>query len=247
MVTGKADVRTSTKSWDGWPDTTTKEPSSQLLLKMSETEIRSPAAVLNFWFGGSIENNYKTKWFPTSSRSLQEQADFEITQKFSNYFSDALENNLDHWMDEKHSTIALIVILDQFSRHIYRQLPSDAPERARADMTALSLAERLTSKEDWSDGLRIDEFVFSLMPYRHSATLSRLQYVLECIDQRAQSHDKQMELLQKFRKQTLRRFQHLQDRSMVCSLPFFLPVSPFLTLCVSLSLPRCSFSGGGGG
>ena len=173
--------------------------------------------VINFWFGDSLEINYKTKWFPTSSKELQKKADEIITLKFSSLLSNAINHQLNDWLTSKQSTIALILVLDQFSRHIYRSLPSDAIERQIADKLALEVAEQLIKNENWDEELKIDEFVFCLMPFRHSATLERLQYVLQSIDKRAQQQEKYSELLQKFRKQTLRRLQHLQDRHSVCN------------------------------
>jgi uncharacterized protein (DUF924 family) len=178
----------------------------------------NPQEVLSFWFDGNLDQNYKTKWFPTSSRSLQQQADEIITTKFSRYLYAALNHKLDHWLDQISSTIALIIILDQFSRHIYRQLdlPSDAQERILTDQLALSITEKLiSSSSSWDLNLQVDQFVFSLMPFRHSATLERLQFVLNSIDEKIATHEKYSELLNKFRKQTLRRFQHLQDRNAV--------------------------------
>lgn len=187
-------------------------------MAQSESEIEiDPRAqeVLSFWFDGNLDENYKTKWFPTSSKFLQQQADELITTNYSSLLSAAIDHQLDSWLTHKLSTIALIIILDQFSRHIYRPLPSDAMERLVADQYALQVAERLTSTPNWDKGLTIDQFIFSLMPFRHSATLNRLQYVLESIDQRLSIHEKYFDLLHKFRKQTLRRLQHLQDRNAV--------------------------------
>lgn len=178
--------------------------------------------VINFWFGGDLDNNYKTKWFPTASKQLQQTADEIITRKFSNLLKDAIEHKLDDWTTSTKSTIALIVTLDQFSRHIYRNLPSEAIERKQADELALQIAEKLTENENWDEGMNVDEFVFSLMPFRHSATLERLQYVLQHIDKKSEQQEKYSELLQKFRKQTLRRLQHLQDRRSVCYYLFIL-------------------------
>jgi uncharacterized protein (DUF924 family) len=196
-------------------------PAAMNEMEMVSTEAiyeLNPQEVLSFWFDGNLDQNYKTKWFPTSSRSLQQQADEIITTKFSRYLYAALNHELDHWLDQISSTIALIIILDQFSRHIYRQLdlPSDAQERILTDQLALSITEKLiSSSSSWDLNLQVDQFVFSLMPFRHSATLGRLQFVLNSIDEKIATHEKYSELLNKFRKQTLRRFQHLQDRNAV--------------------------------
>lgn len=102
--------------------------------------------------------------------------------------------------------------MDQFSRHILRLEDAGSALRVKADELALSVAEELTSTPDWDRDLSVGEFVFSLMPFRHSATLDRLTKVLQRVDSRAEEEAKACSLLTKFRKQTLRRLQHLEDR-----------------------------------
>lgn len=78
--------------------------------------------VLQFWFGGDLHVNYKTKWFPDGSVDTQNKADSVIFKKYSEIFQLAIDNKLTHWNDNIRSTVALIIIFDQFSRHIYRLL-----------------------------------------------------------------------------------------------------------------------------
>lgn len=103
--------------------------------------------------------------------------------------------------------------LDQFSRHIYRDLPADAKERKSADAMALVLAEGLVNIANWQHGMSTPEFVFALMPFRHSSTLERLEVVLGLISKRRDTVGHSDELLSKFQKQTLRRYQALQDKA----------------------------------
>lgn len=177
----------------------------------------SYADVLDFWFGGDQAINYKTKWFPSGSTDLQQVADGMISEKFGDVFKLAVNGSLQHWCNEKRGTVALIIVLDQFSRHLFRkmQLPADANERQVVDSIALSLSEELCLLPSWDTGLSIPETVFSLMPLRHSPTIERLETVLSHIDRREKLQLLDTELLQKFRKQTTRRLQHLQDRKKV--------------------------------
>lgn len=176
--------------------------------------------VFNYWFGGDIKVNYKTKWFPTGNIQLQEQADLDITNKFGDLFYKAVSNDVEilQWKNETRSCIAYVILLDQFSRHIYRYqgLASNAIERKHADSLALSAIESLTSRlTNWDENLSVSEFVFGLMPFRHSATSKRLENVMKLINQRQERESNGIDLLTKFRKQTLRRLQHLQDRDKV--------------------------------
>ncbi|CAN0108696.1 unnamed protein product, partial [Ectocarpus fasciculatus] len=167
-------------------------------------ESEEAAAVLSYWFDGDTSQNYKYKWFPSSNRDIQEKADRDVTDRFSACLQLALNDGLGYWGDGARATIAKIIVLDQFSRHIYRHLPSDAPERKEADAKALVLAERLVRRSDWPGTVSTPEFVFSLMPFRHSSTLERLEAVMAFISERKGVSGKDQELLSKFQKQTLR-------------------------------------------
>lgn len=69
------------------------------------------------------------------------------------------------------------------------------------------------STAGWAGGLSTAEFVFALMPFRHSSTLERLDMVLRLVGERLGSEGKDQELLLKFHKQTKRRYQALRDRA----------------------------------
>jgi tRNA(Ile)-lysidine synthase TilS/MesJ/uncharacterized protein (DUF924 family) len=182
-------------------------------------------AVLAFWFDGDTAENYKTKWFPSSNKDIKENADRQITERFGLLLDQAVSSRLGHWGNSVKAVIAKIIVLDQFSRHIYRHLPPEAAERAAADQQALALTEELLQGRygrgrgqpagGWQDALTTPEFVFALMPLRHSSTLGRLAAVLAYIEERTRTgvSGKDQELLSKFYKQTLRRQQALQDRA----------------------------------
>ena len=85
----------------------------------AETDSRAEE-VLQFWFGGDMHTNYKTKWFPDGSAETQRKADETVSALFGNLFTSAINGELADWKKGLRSTVALIVILDQFSRHIYR-------------------------------------------------------------------------------------------------------------------------------
>jgi uncharacterized protein (DUF924 family) len=120
------------------------------------------------------------------------------------------------WNNNNRYRVALIVVIDQFSRHIYRyqNIPIDSPIRKNTDNTALKLAEDLIKQSNnWDKDLSIAQFVFALMPYRHTPTTNNLDIVMSLIDNRKKREEEEISLLEKFRKETLRRLQHLQDRA----------------------------------
>lgn len=174
--------------------------------------------VLEFWFGGDLHVNYHTKWFPDGNGDLQARTDAEIQARFDDLLNGAINGHLNFWADTSRGKLALIIVLDQFSRHIYRlqQLPAEHDLRKQADSSALALAQSL--QESAAEEIRqwpVAQMVFALMPFRHNATIDRLEFVLSRLDDRDKQTVQSAELMSRFRKQTVRRLQHLQDRAKV--------------------------------
>ena len=124
----------------------------------NEVLILPPGEVLEYWFGtGDQKENYKTKWFP-ANKEAEATVDEEIYYRFNGTFEAALGGLLDGWKRKGvREHVALIVVLDQFSRHIYRYrgLPSDAEDRKIADQEALSQAREFSEK--YMDGLEVGD------------------------------------------------------------------------------------------
>jgi uncharacterized protein (DUF924 family) len=187
--------------------------------------------IIHFWFGGDQQINYRTKWFPEGSTNQQQLIDLEITTKYNYLLIAALNHELDHWKKYRTSCLALIILLDQFSRHIYRhqkippKIVSDSEDllkteislsiRNQTDLYALEIANYFHSFPEVIGNLPIAEYVFSLMPLRHNQSIDHLTFILSKLTDKETSSIKGNELLQRFRKQTTRRLQHLEDRERV--------------------------------
>jgi len=188
-------------------------------IKESETDVTICLVeeVLDFWFGGDIQHNYKHKWFPSVNSNVQQSVDSEINERFGALLSNALSGGLDIWTENVRGAVALIVLLDQFARHIYRHRGFvGAAREAKLTLTgakAISVTEKLMAKGNGLKDLPIPFQVFALMPFRHLPTLQRLQKVMEQVDQRILDHQKEGDLLQKFRKMSLRNLQSLEDKA----------------------------------
>ncbi len=112
-------------------------------LHAASASLCSPSGVLNYWFGGDQRINFKNKWFPRPGSKQQGQADAEITLAFKDLILSAEQGHLISWEEKPDHLLALILILDQFSRHIYRR----EPERVSVnDIAALSKANLMLQK-----------------------------------------------------------------------------------------------------
>jgi uncharacterized protein (DUF924 family) len=116
-----------------------------------------------FWFGAPAQDPaaLKTKlvkWYrggPT--------LDAEIDAKFGDDVLAALEGKRDVWLEHAKGWLALLVVLDQFTRNVFRGDPRTHAGDARAAELAL---EGLDSGK--TRALPLEERHFALMPLLHS-------------------------------------------------------------------------------
>lgn len=81
-------------------------------------------SVLDFWFEGTPQHNVKHRWFLSNGSDAQLEFDKLVTEKFSDTLELALRGEFDELAKQTaRDALALIIIVDQFSRHIYRSNP----------------------------------------------------------------------------------------------------------------------------
>jgi uncharacterized protein (DUF924 family) len=118
-------------------------------------------AVLRFWFQEVGEG----RWFDTDPA-----LDAEIEQRFAPLRREVLGFGAAGWQDSPDTLLAAIILLDQFSRNIFR-----GQARAfEADALALSLA-KLALDRGWTDREPPARRQFFLMPLMHSENLADQQ------------------------------------------------------------------------
>ncbi len=76
--------------------------------------------ILEFWFGSfptpySADASKADMWFKNGAAY-----DSEIFIKFGVDYDNAIHGELDYWLDSYRGRLALVILLDQFSRHIHR-------------------------------------------------------------------------------------------------------------------------------
>lgn len=113
-----------------------------------------PQSVLQFWF----HEIAPAQWWKVDAAFDQ-----LIKERFSELHGRATRAELFEWRNEPRGRLAEIIVLDQFSRNMYR----GNGLAFAADTMALALAqEAVASKADLT--LSPDERVFLYMPYMHS-------------------------------------------------------------------------------
>ncbi|HEU4613490.1 MAG TPA: DUF924 family protein [Kofleriaceae bacterium] len=116
--------------------------------------------VIEFWFGTEPEPTEETmrRWF------VRDDAfDAEIRTRFGALHARAAAGGLTDWLATPRGTLALLIVLDQFSRNLYRD---DARAFAQ-DGRALAIAREL-----WFSGrareLTPIQRMFVLLPFEHA-------------------------------------------------------------------------------
>lgn len=118
--------------------------------------------VLEFWFN----EVGKPQWFVKDLN-----VDEEISQRFGRLVKQAGAGECYSWRSTAKGRLAEIIVLDQFSRNIYR----DTPESFAHDPMALVLAQEAVSVGILDDFNQV-ELQFLLMPFMHSESKLIHQY-----------------------------------------------------------------------
>jgi tRNA(Ile)-lysidine synthetase-like protein len=161
----------------------------------------TPQEILQFWFGGDGDT-YRQFWFDRS-------ADDCILQKYSQTLL-LLEETPYLWTDSDENTLAHIIVLDQFSRSIYR----GTPDIYKNDSRAFFLAKRLI-ENGYDLKTTLSHRLFMLMPYRHQRDSDLLDIVMKKLDAYENELGKSP-LLTRFRNATLMSYTPLTDRIERC-------------------------------
>lgn len=120
-----------------------------------------PKTILQFWF----EEITPAQWWKSDPAF-----DALIAERFGATLHQAAQGELYGWRGDARGRLAEIIVLDQFSRNVFR----NTPQAFAQDPMALALAQEAV-RADLLPGLQPDERAFLLLPYMHSE--SRLIHV----------------------------------------------------------------------
>lgn len=141
--------------------------------------------VLDFWFGDwplTPEQNRSRSavWF-----SSDQDFDYDIERRFGKLVSTARKGSFDSWAQKPGKpcdTLALIIILDQFPRNLYRGQAG----AFSSDDKALELSRQMNQSDTLAQ-LGYTERAFALMPYQHAEDLAIQREGVEAYQRQAES------------------------------------------------------------
>jgi uncharacterized protein (DUF924 family) len=119
--------------------------------------------VLDFWFGdlqseASTYANRRKLWFGKAP-----EFDQQIRDRFAALHQQAIAGELDDWQKTPEGCLALLIVLDQFSRNLWR----NSSQAFANDAKALTLAQRAIA-QGFDQQIAPIQRIFIYLPLEHS-------------------------------------------------------------------------------
>lgn len=119
--------------------------------------IAQPIEILDFWWRAG-----PAKWF---ARDIA--FDEEIRTRFLPAIEAAQRGELDQWAEQPHSALAYILLLDQFTRNVFRE----SSRAFEADHMALAVAKK-SVELGYDKAFPANERVFFYLPFEHAEDMA---------------------------------------------------------------------------
>lgn len=139
------------------------------------TTIAQAERILSYWFDLGWEENprMRSEWFDADSNF-----DAAIRERFLGLHAQAMQNQMLHWYEEPKTCLALIVLLDQFSRNMFRGTPAAFASDGMALMVA-DHALNLDFDQEFAPVYRM----FFYLPFEHSEDLNNQAIAVDRMSQ----------------------------------------------------------------
>lgn len=128
--------------------------------------------VLDFWFGQPESENYgkaRTEWFTKNV-----EFDQQVKEQFLTLYQQAAAQELETFLETPQGCLALIILLDQFPRNMFR----GQPQAFATDHLALKYANYAVTKGYDQELLPVQRW-FIYLPFEHSENLADQKRSLE--------------------------------------------------------------------
>ena len=169
--------------------------------------------ILDCWFGSPQEPSYgqsRDVWFQKN-----DDFDQEIRQRFLQDYEQAAAGQLNEWKDSPLSCLALIVLLDQFPRNLFR----GTPQAFATDGDALKTAEWAISQGFDQKLLPVQRW-FIYLPFEHSESLIHQERSLNLFNQLADDPESQSPIQYAIRHhEVIARFGRFPHRNAILNRP----------------------------
>jgi uncharacterized protein (DUF924 family) len=154
--------------------------------------------ILDFWFDELPSDD----WFIKS-----DALDLKMVEKFIVIHSEAINGELSVWRNSSHGRLAEILLIDQFSRTIYR----DDPKAYASDALALALAQELIAANMHID-FDVAQKQFLYMPFMNSESKSIHSIAVKLFSETGLEHSLKNELASQ---KIINRFERYPERNKI--------------------------------
>jgi uncharacterized protein (DUF924 family) len=144
--------------------------------------LTEPEAVIEYWIGASDPQTFKNqtrRWYIASA-----DTDQFIEATFGDTLRAAEAHKLDPWKNSPTGCLALVILLDQFSRNLYR----GTPKAYQNDPLALQIARQLISS---GTQLSIPARIVAYHPLHHAEDLAMQEMAVDLFSRLVREADKE--------------------------------------------------------
>jgi uncharacterized protein (DUF924 family) len=147
-------------------------------MQHDDTDLPQAAAqVLDFWLGDAMQQGWPSQsraglWFGGGK-----EQDADIARRFGSRVEQALGGGLTQWEYTPATRLALVILLDQFTRNIYRGQGRAFDGDARAQTLVMDAVQR-----GWDLQLPGAGAVFLYMPLMHAEDLALQDQCVRCFE-----------------------------------------------------------------
>ncbi len=127
----------------------------------------TPRDILEFWFGDGLEKGWPTQEMKELWWGGSKGLDETVKARFGDRVAEAVGGRLKDWETEHLSRLALVLLLDQFTRNVYRGTGQALSGDARSQQLVTDALAR-----GWDKQLPWVCRVFLLMPLMHAENLA---------------------------------------------------------------------------
>lgn len=157
----------------------------------------SPLDVLDFWWQAG-----PSKWF-----AKDDKFDKRCEETFLPLIKAAKTGDLDHWMQSADGALALLILLDQLSRNVFR----GSPEAFAADAKAVAIAEEALNR-GYDRAYPKEARGFFYLPFEHSENMTHQE---RAVDLSKATGDKELYHYALIHMDVIRRFGRFPHRNKV--------------------------------
>ncbi|HSM20057.1 MAG TPA: DUF924 family protein [Hyphomicrobiales bacterium] len=163
----------------------------------AKKESIEPAEIYDFWLSAGPD-----KWFKKDPGF-----DREIKDRFGAIHEAAARGERDHWQEDAMGAMALVILLDQFPRNMFR----DTPRAFATDAKALAVADQAVAR-GFDKALELPQRRFLYMPFMHAEDSAMQQ---RCIALCEASDDKEGLKYARIHAEIIERFGRFPHRNRV--------------------------------